>query len=287
MPNSLSIIQSPTLLTNYANLPYIQELMVTKAGFFQSAYDHSILREEGIDEYILIYCIDGQGWLGDTTPTYIVNKGDIILIKPHTIHTYGASTTTPWSILWVHFTGSNAPALIDHFRLIDPYFITSIGYQPQLIEVFHQLIQTFSIELDSWLMLKSTTYLQHLLCEIITLEKLSYKQQSHFKDIRQVIVFMKNNLSEKLLLEDFATVAKLSKYHFSRKFKDYTGHTPLGYFNSLKIKSACDLLQSTDLNINEISQKLGFSTPYYFSEYFKQTTGYTPSNYRLLIRSKF
>ncbi|MGL6175319.1 MAG: helix-turn-helix domain-containing protein [Cellulosilyticaceae bacterium] len=287
MPNSLSIVQSSTLLNTYTDLPYIQELMVTKAGFFQSAYDHSILREEGIDEYILIYCIDGQGWLGASTPTYTVNKGDIVLVKPHTIHTYGACPSSPWSILWIHFTGSNAHALTNHFRLQDPYFITSIGYQPQLIESFHHLIQTFSIELDSWLMLKSTTYLQHILCEIITLEKLSYKQQSHFKDIRQVISFMKNNLSKKLSLEDFASIAKLSKYHFSRKFKDYTGHTPLEYFNSLKIKSACDLLQTTDLNINEISQSLGFSTPYYFSEYFKQTTGHTPSHYRVLIRSKF
>lgn len=287
MVNSLSIIQSQKVLEAYQTLPYVCELTVTKAGFFPTIQGHKTVRELGIDEYILIYCIDGAGWVGDFSHTNEIQKGDIIVINPHTPHTYGALNEMPWSILWVHFTGKQADFLVNQFRSPTDCFITKIGYQPQLIDLFHTLISTFDTEVNLLMMLRSTTYLQHLLCEMITRESVSYKQNSHFKDIRQVIGFMKNNLSRKLTLEDLSEVAHLSKYHFLRKFKDYTSHTPLEYFNSLKIKKACELLETSDLNISEISEVLGFSTPYYFSECFKHLTGYAPTQYKSLILTKF
>lgn len=287
MSDRLSIIQSDKFLKNYISTPYINHLTVTKAGYFPCILNHSILREKGVDEYILIYCISGKGCLGGSTPLQPIKKGDVILIKPHTPHTYSTSSTEPWSILWVHFTGSQCDFLMNQFLSDSPYFIIPIGYQPQLVDVFHSLLHTFSVGTDEFMMLRTTTYLQYLLCEIISLEKLSYKQQKHFKDIRKTIYFMKNNLSKKLSLDELANMVNLSKYHFSRKFKDYTDHSPLEYFNNLKIQYASELLQTTDFTIKEISEQLGFSTPYYFSECFKQLTGYSPSQYKHLARTKF
>ena len=42
------------------------------------------------------------------------------------------------------------------------------------------------------------------------------------------------------------------------------------------------MLKSTDKQINEISDFLGFSDPYYFSKVFKKITGLSPKKYRVL-----
>lgn len=287
MSHDISILQSNKHLETFSNTPFIAPLIVTKVGYFHEAHDHSIYRSTGIDEYILIYCIDGSGFLGDHKPLHLIQKGDIIIIKNHTPHTYGASSCNPWSILWVHFSGRDLDFLLGHFASDTPYFVTHIGYHPSLVDLFHTLIHTFSGNINDFMMLRATTIMQHLLCEIISLEQLSYKQQSHFKDIRQTIHFMKHNLHRKLSLEELSHVANLSKYHFSRKFKDYTNHTPLEYFTRLKIQKAMDLLRTEDLNISEVSETLGYTTPYYFSECFKQVTGYSPSQYKFLIHTKY
>lgn len=45
-------------------------------------------------------------------------------------------------------------------------------------------------------------------------------------------------------------------------------------------------LQSTDMAINEIAERVGFSDPLYFSKVFKKVTGITPSQYRNQMNMK-
>ena len=46
------------------------------------------------------------------------------------------------------------------------------------------------------------------------------------------------------------------------------------------MKNACTLLITTHMNIKEISDSLGFSSPSYFSELFKKLRGVSPVDYR-------
>ena len=47
-----------------------------------------------------------------------------------------------------------------------------------------------------------------------------------------------------------------------------------------KVEHAKVLLQSTDLSVREIAEKLAFNTVNYFIQSFRETTGYTPAQYR-------
>ncbi|MCI4170894.1 AraC family transcriptional regulator, partial [Bacillus spizizenii] len=40
-----------------------------------------------------------------------------------------------------------------------------------------------------------------------------------------------------------------------------------------------DLFKTSNLNVTEVSSRLGFSNPYYFSRLFKRVTGVSPSLY--------
>ena len=66
------------------------------------------------------------------------------------------------------------------------------------------------------------------------------------------IHYMKENMEKHLSLEEISTQIGYSPSHFSMLFKKQTGHSPLTYFNLLKIQQACLLLDTTDMKINQI-----------------------------------
>lgn len=83
-----------------------------------------------------------------------------------------------------------------------------------------------------------------------------------------------------LSLQDIADQIGYSPSHFSLLFKKKTGHSPLTYFNLLKIQQSCQLLDTTDMKINQICYKIGIEDTYYFSRLFSKIMGMSPREYR-------
>lgn len=63
-------------------------------------------------------------------------------------------------------------------------------------------------------------------------------------------------------------------------FKSYANISPIGMKNKLQIEKAVELLGSTDLSVEEISDRLNFCSVAYFRKVFKEITGKTPSAIR-------
>ncbi len=73
----------------------------------------------------------------------------------------------------------------------------------------------------------------------------------------------------------------LSRSSLFAKFKGLTGMTPNDFILTYKLKRAADLLEKkTDLQITDISYKLGFGSRRYFSKCFKEQFNITPDEYR-------
>lgn len=272
------IIVPDKIVESFKNHPLLSQLMITHCGFYYKAHGHFIERS-GIAEYILIYCVNGEGWVRINTDIMAVKKGDIVIIPKNTPHAYGADKESPWSIHWVHFLGTNAPLLFY-------YSLLSIGDHPRLIDCLMNIYPLFTLDYLENNMLKASAYLQLLLCELKELGLTSFQAQKNFEDIEKVVLLMQNNLCKTYSLDEFARYVSLSKFHFNRKFKAYTSYSPIEYFNRLKIQYACDLLLQTDWTIESISKYLCFNNPYYFSEHFKHVTGYPPSQLRRILKNK-
>jgi ABC-type sugar transport system ATPase subunit len=104
----------------------------------------------------------------------------------------------------------------------------------------------------------------------------------HISDpIYKIRLKMEEKIEESDL--DFHAIADslfMSYDNFRRKFKQQAGISPNQYFIRLKIDRAKELLLFTDLEIKEISEKLGFSDPYYFSRVFKDWERVSPVKFR-------
>ena len=99
-------------------------------------------------------------------------------------------------------------------------------------------------------------------------------------DIDAVEALMRDNLHQELSLDTLAHYSKLSKFHFSKKFKELTDTSPIQHFINMKIQRACFQLDNTRQTIKEIGEALGYSDPYYFSRIFKKMVGMSPKQYR-------
>ncbi len=60
---------------------------------------------------------------------------------------------------------------------------------------------------------------------------------------------MKENMENKITLEDIAQHVGYSASHFSALFSERTSYAPMEYYNQLKIQRACSFLQFSDLKI--------------------------------------
>lgn len=98
--------------------------------------------------------------------------------------------------------------------------------------------------------------------------------------VRRSIEIMRQKIGHTHVIEEIATASGLSRPHFFKLFKDYTGLTPNIYLNTLRVESALDQLRDTGRPIVGISDDLGFSSQASFSRFFASNVGVTPSEYR-------
>lgn len=92
--------------------------------------------------------------------------------------------------------------------------------------------------------------------------------------------------NENITLKTMAEVCHISPSYFSRIFYKETGENFTNYLTKLKINWSKELLEATDMSVNQISDTLGFSESGYFIKKFKMQTGITPAIYRKMIQKK-
>ncbi len=103
---------------------------------------------------------------------------------------------------------------------------------------------------------------------------------NYYQHIERAIVFIEGSLSSKIVLDDIAEAACLSKFHFHRVFCALMGETAVDYLRKRRLsKSSYDLLY-TDKKIIEIAFEYQFESPEAFTRAFKLVFNTTPKNYR-------
>lgn len=86
--------------------------------------------------------------------------------------------------------------------------------------------------------------------------------------------------AEPIDLDELASSAGVSKYHFLRCFAATYGKTPAVYLAERRIERAQDLLRATNLTVTEVCFLVGYSSLGSFSNKFRQLVGVSPSEYQ-------
>jgi AraC family transcriptional regulator len=104
--------------------------------------------------------------------------------------------------------------------------------------------------------------------------------------LRAVVEYVEEHLDAGPTLEQMATIARLSPYHFARQFKRATGLPPHQYVIMRRVERAQQLLQAgTGLSLAEVAADAGFSDQSQLTHHFKRLVGVTPGQFRTPART--
>jgi transcriptional regulator GlxA family with amidase domain len=101
-----------------------------------------------------------------------------------------------------------------------------------------------------------------------------------------VISWALENLAERFDIEQLATRAYMSRRTFDRRFRTLTGSAPLQWLLTQRVLQAQRLLETTDLQVEEIARRCGFRSPVALRGHFRKQLGVPPASYRETFRTR-
>ena len=104
--------------------------------------------------------------------------------------------------------------------------------------------------------------------------------------LQRVLDYIEANLEGDLTLDDMASIACLSRFHFARAFKEAVGQSPHRHVSAKRLTRAKALLIQGDRSLVDIALSLNFSSQANFTRAFTQATGQAPGRFRQRSRSQ-
>jgi AraC family transcriptional regulator len=104
--------------------------------------------------------------------------------------------------------------------------------------------------------------------------------------LQRVLDYIETNLEGDLTLDQMASIACLSRFHFARAFKEAIGQSPHRHVSAKRLNRAKAVLMQGDRSLVDIALSLGFSSQANFTRAFRQATGQTPGQFRQRFASR-
>ncbi len=272
--------------------PLVSSLYITDIGYYPHAMNHFRERRESIKQNVLIYCVRGKGHyrIGDDPQTLDMDAEQYVILPAGKRHVYWSDEADPWTIYWIHFGGVQADFYTQGASVplnVKPGMTSRITDRNNIFEeIFFTINDGYSIE-----NMRYASCLLHYYLGSMRFIQQFRKADNHSEKfspdalVDVAIHYMKENIEQRLQLDNLAKFMGYSVSHFSSVFKKATGESPIHYFNRLKIERACSLLSNTTMQINQVCHKVGIEDCYYFSRLFSKQVGMSPKEYRTLHHS--
>lgn len=258
-----------------------KNLYLTDIGYYPKALYHARERLHGCQQYILIYCMHGEGWFSIHQQNYQVKSNQFFILPRGAGHKYGSDLKNPWSIYWVHFTGDLAKNYFHYLMGKETGAPRMVIPSDERNQLFDEIIRYASIVNNVDAVIYANNCLYNFLASfkntIFANTETDRKQTS---TIDACVELMKENLDKNLNLFELSQMMHISISHLSALFKEKMHDSPYNYYIFLKIQRACYLLWNTPKNIKSIAAELGYEDPYHFSRVFKNMMGLSPRDFR-------
>lgn len=263
--------------------PLCESLYITDIGYYPRAAFHNRERRKGCPQHILIYCIQGEGWYCINEQKFRVKPNQAFILPADVAHRYGTDAQNPWTIYWLHFTGSRSRHFLAFLQQDTNPAPVTVSPHDERFQLFEDILSHVEMSFN----MDNVVYANSSLARFLaTFNNAVYNPnpvvQPTPDPISRTITFMKENLSRSLDLGELAQVAGMSPSHYSAVFRTKVQSAPINFFTFLKIQEACRQLENTQLRIKEVAYLIGYSDPYHFSRVFTNFMGTSPREFRKL-----
>lgn len=265
-------------------------------------WHHDMDEPEHLHEFVeIVYVMDGSGTHGIDGVEYQVKRGSVLFInyrQPHYIKTEKGMTLC--NILldpeWI------SEKLIDSENAFELLTLSAFSQFQEEINTGQALIQFHGAQRHCFENLIHEMHTEYknqeigydtvLKAQINVLLTYIFRQMSFGSLEKQgkldegFLDYIREHCSEKLTLESLAKDCFYNPSYFSRLFREHYGMTVVAFINQSRLEKAMCLLTETALSVEEISEKVGFSSKTAFYRAMKGSEGCTPSEYRKKSQEK-
>ena len=225
------------------------------------------------DVYVIHIVLEGRGTYSVGNQRYDLQEGQSVF--------YQADGEEPWSYVWMGLGGHLLPRYLQALGLQSGQWSFELtSFQEFKALVFESLAYEGS-GITAELALQRQVYrFLELLSQRLKQTSLIVESRQVNPYVQQVLELLSSHLPESLSVQDLAQKLALHPSYLSRLFKDEVGKGIKEYSNDLRLNMAADLLTSSQLSVEEIASKTGFSGTQSFSKAFKKARGQSPLNFR-------
>lgn len=216
----------------------------------------------------LIYTIDGTEYTVEKDDVLLVPSGSHRIRQPGTCADYisfnfriDPSIALPRDVLYKKTLIREIKSIVAMFpikRLKDEPFLYSMDYERE----------------------KAANLLNYILFELLSVLKF----QKNSPHVKKAIGFISEHLFDPISLTDISRHIALSKEYTAALFKKELGKTVTEYINERKMLYAKEVIQSGNVSLSQLAEKLGYENYGYFSRVFKKCYRVSPSHYRSEIK---
>lgn len=249
------------------------------AGDYRCNLVFAVARDH-LDVCQLILVDDGQLSVEYGGESRVAPAGSLVLLDCRRPHRYAAASDE-LRMRWFHFVGAGSEA---YTNLITQTHGVILPVDPEgKIEACFSEILAAAQKQD----MNMHTVSVHIHTLLALLAQLP--EQTRKSEIEQVIdrsaAYIETHFGDAdLSNESLAHMSALSSCYFIRQFKNIRGITPHQYIQTVRIRSARQMLSTTSRSIEEIADICGFSNASHFIMVFKRMTGITPLQFRMMWR---
>ncbi len=209
---------------------------------------------------IIIQITRGAVVFSDTQGNSIhAKEGDVVFIPMGTVYT----------MIW---HGKNPSNIAIHYQ----FQKEQSKHSMQILEGVNLPFETIP---DNDLLQMALFYRVFYLCEP-KIKKI--KSSAYDNRISSAMEFIRTNYNVDFTIEQLADMCHLSPSRFHYLFKKSVGMTAIDYKNKVKTDIAMQMLISTAMSVEQISDKLNFNSSIYFRRVFKKFAGMSATQYRTM-----
>ncbi|HLU22508.1 helix-turn-helix domain-containing protein [Lederbergia graminis] len=240
---------------------------------------HGMERDE-IGKCVFQYTLSGKGAIEINGQYHTLEAGDAFLVQIPSNHRYFLpQSSDAWEFIHITLYGNEARKTYQYLQETKGHII-QVSPDSDLIKLWFTIFEEVSSKKisDSF---QASTFGYAFIMELYRYaQNIASSPEKWPEAVTKAIIFMQNNFSKQIGLDDIVDASGLSKYHFTRLFHKVTTLTPIQYLTKIRIDKAIELLRLTNKSIEDVAMEVGYSNGNYFSKVFLKRIGMSPGMFR-------
>ncbi|WP_269524496.1 helix-turn-helix domain-containing protein [Coraliomargarita parva] len=271
--------QSKTVYRNFSGSEPDYSL---SCGFLKKSGITTDIVNERYFRLTMVYVLRGRGSYEDETGLRCdLRAGDLFFRYPDRHHSSWIVPDSDWLECFVSVR-AEWYRLLNRIGLLKTDKIRwHMGLQPQIPKRIEKLMRQLQNDDTPRTNNQIEFEIVGLIRELLEEHPESYEiSPKHLKQLEWARLQIRNTATQDIDLESTLKGAGLSYSRLRSLFRKAYGLSPGDYRIQVRIEQACALLESSQLSIQEIADRLGYVDAFAFSKQFKQRIGHAPTQFR-------